>query len=118
MRAASCWFIVVSVETANPRERMLAGVPATTRMLEIEGIATAVAEAGDGSGLLLLHGGIECGGAMLAPMFAGLAAWWCPTSPASASRRRYDDWTRTRSPAGSMVLLACRLGRRFTAGHL
>ena len=52
---------------------MLAGVGATTRVLEIEGIATAVVEVGDGPPLLLLHGGIECGGAMWAPVLAQLA---------------------------------------------
>ena len=37
------------------------------------GIATAVVEVGDGPPLLLLHGGIECGGAMWAPVLAQLA---------------------------------------------
>ena len=37
-RQAHCWVM----ETANPRERMLAGVGATTRVLEIDGLATAV----------------------------------------------------------------------------
>jgi pimeloyl-ACP methyl ester carboxylesterase len=60
--------------TTNPRERMLAGLPATTRTIDVHGVSTAVLEAGgDGPGLLLLHGGIECGGAMWAPVLARLA---------------------------------------------
>ncbi len=68
-RQAHCWVM----ETANPRERMLAGVGATTRVLEIDGLATAVTQVGEGPPLLLLHGGIECGGAMWAPVLAQLA---------------------------------------------
>ena len=52
---------------------MLAGLPATTRTIDVNGVSTAVIEAGDGPGLLLLHGGIECGGAMWAPVLAKLA---------------------------------------------
>ncbi len=53
---------------------MLAGLPATTRTIDVHGVSTAVIEAGgDGPGLLLLHGGIECGGAMWAPVLARLA---------------------------------------------
>lgn len=52
---------------------MLAGVGATMRTVEIDGTATALIELGDGSPLLLLHGGIECGGAMWAPVLAQLA---------------------------------------------
>ena len=53
---------------------MLAGLPATTRTIDVHGVSTAVLEAGgDGPGLLLLHGGIECGGAMWAPVLARLA---------------------------------------------
>ena len=73
MRATVRLSIVATMETANPRERMLAGVRGTTRMLDIDGIATAVIEVGDGAPLLLLHGGIECGGAMWAPVLAQLA---------------------------------------------
>jgi 2-hydroxymuconate-semialdehyde hydrolase len=73
MRATTRSFIVAFMEMASPRERMLAGVGATTRVVEIAGIATAVVEIGDGPPLLLLHGGIECGGAMWAPVLAQLA---------------------------------------------
>lgn len=62
-----------TMTTQNPRERMLAGLPATTRTLDIGGLATAVVELGEGPPLLLLHGGIECGGAMWAPVVPQLA---------------------------------------------
>lgn len=52
---------------------MLAGIPATTRVLEVDGLATTVVELGDGPPLVLLHGGIECGGVMWAPVLAQLA---------------------------------------------
>jgi 2-hydroxymuconate-semialdehyde hydrolase len=41
--------------------------------LEVGGIATTVLEAGDGPALVLLHGGIECGGCYWAPVIARLA---------------------------------------------
>ncbi len=59
--------------TDTSRERMLEGLPATTRTLDIDGVSTAIIEAGDGPPLLLLHGGIECGGAMWAPVLERLA---------------------------------------------
>ena len=53
---------------------MLAGLPGTTRTIDVHGVSTAVIEVGgDGPGLLLLHGAIECGGAMWAPVLARLA---------------------------------------------
>jgi pimeloyl-ACP methyl ester carboxylesterase len=66
-------FIVAVMERVNPRKRMLAGVEATTGVLDINGIATAIVEIGDGPPVVLLHGGIECGGAMWAPVLAQLA---------------------------------------------
>jgi len=59
--------------TRGPRERMLAGLPVTERRLEVAGTATTVLEGGDGPPLVLLHGGIECGGAIWAPVVARLA---------------------------------------------
>ena len=52
---------------------MLAGLPITERVLDVDGVETTVVEAGDGPPLLLLHGGIECGGAYWAPVIARLA---------------------------------------------
>jgi pimeloyl-ACP methyl ester carboxylesterase len=52
---------------------MLAGLPITERVLDVGGVETTVLEAGDGPSLVLLHGGIECGGAYWAPVIARLA---------------------------------------------
>ena len=54
----------------SARPAMLAGLSARPRRLELAGAATAVLEAGDGPPLVLLHGGIECGGAIWAPVVA------------------------------------------------
>jgi pimeloyl-ACP methyl ester carboxylesterase len=58
---------------SEARARMLAGLPITERVLDVGGVETTVLEAGDGPPLLLLHGGIECGGAYWAPVIAQLA---------------------------------------------
>lgn len=55
------------------REQMLGGLPLTERRLRLGGIATALFEAGEGPPLVLLHGGIECGGAYWAPVVSRLA---------------------------------------------
>lgn len=52
---------------------MLAGVPAAERRVELARASTALLEAGDGPPLVLLHGGIECGGAYWAPVIGRLA---------------------------------------------
>ncbi len=52
---------------------MLTGLPITERRLDVGGVATSVLEAGEGPVLVLLHGGIECGGAYWAPVIARLA---------------------------------------------
>jgi pimeloyl-ACP methyl ester carboxylesterase len=57
----------------NPRSRMLAGLPVRQRRVEIAGVSTMVLEGGDGPPLILLHGGVECGGALWAPVIAELA---------------------------------------------
>jgi pimeloyl-ACP methyl ester carboxylesterase len=56
------------------RERMLADLPVSERRLRLAGVSTAVLEGGDGPPFVLLHGGIECGGAYWAPVLTGLAA--------------------------------------------
>ena len=62
------------VSTTDPlRHRLLAGVPVTQRRLRPADISTSVLEAGDGPPLVLLHGGIECGGVVWAPVIAELA---------------------------------------------
>jgi len=57
----------------DARERLLSGVPVTERRLQLAGVSTAVLEGGDGPPLVLLHGGIECGGAHWAPVLDALA---------------------------------------------
>jgi 2-hydroxymuconate-semialdehyde hydrolase len=55
------------------RQRMLAGLPVTERRLQVSGVSTALLEGGAGPALVLLHGGIECGGAYWAPVVSRLA---------------------------------------------
>ena len=55
------------------RERMLAGLDVERRQLDIDGIQTETLETGRGPLVVLLHGAIECGGAMWAPVVARLA---------------------------------------------
>lgn len=56
-----------------PRARMLAGLPLEERRVSLAGASTAVLEGGEGPPLILLHGGIECGGAIWAPVVSRLA---------------------------------------------
>ena len=55
------------------RKRMLAGIPVTERRLSVAGISTAVLEGGNGSPMVLLHGGIETGGMIWGPVISRLA---------------------------------------------
>jgi pimeloyl-ACP methyl ester carboxylesterase len=57
----------------GPRARLLAEAPVTERRVEVAGVSTAVLEGGDGPPVVLLHGGIECGGAYWAPVVPRLA---------------------------------------------
>jgi pimeloyl-ACP methyl ester carboxylesterase len=57
----------------DARQRLLAGVPVTERRLRSAGVSTAVLEGGDGPPLVLLQGGIECGGVYWAPVISRLA---------------------------------------------
>jgi 2-hydroxymuconate-semialdehyde hydrolase len=52
---------------------MLAGLPISQQRLVVAGIDTSVLQAGEGPPLVLLHGGIECGGAYWAPVITRLA---------------------------------------------
>lgn len=58
---------------ATQRGRLLQGLDVRQRQLDIGGLSTSVLEAGVGPPLILLHGGIECGGVMWAPVVAPLA---------------------------------------------
>jgi 2-hydroxymuconate-semialdehyde hydrolase len=55
------------------RTRLLRGTGLTERRERLAGTSTAILEAGSGSPLILLHGGIECGGIYWAPVVASLA---------------------------------------------
>jgi pimeloyl-ACP methyl ester carboxylesterase len=57
----------------DARERLLAGIPLTERRVDLAGVSTAVLEGGAGPPVVLLHGGIECGGVYWGPVVAGLA---------------------------------------------
>lgn len=61
------------VAGAQARRRLLAGLAVKERHLDVAGVSTAVLEAGAGPPLVLLHGGIECGGIYWAPVIARLA---------------------------------------------
>jgi pimeloyl-ACP methyl ester carboxylesterase len=117
------------------RERLLAGLPVTERRLRVAGISTAVLEGGDGPPLVLLHGGIECGGAYWAPVICRLAESYrliVPDAPglgesepvARLDTVAFGDWL------AELVRLTCReepaliahsllgsLAARFAAQH-
>ncbi len=59
--------------TWGARERLLAGLPVSERRLWLAGALTAVLEGGDGPPVVLLHGGIECGGVVWGPVISRLA---------------------------------------------
>jgi pimeloyl-ACP methyl ester carboxylesterase len=52
---------------------MLSGLSVSSRRLVVAGVTTSVLESGEGPPLVLLHGGIECGGIMWTPVVADLA---------------------------------------------
>ena len=55
------------------REQLLDGLPLMERRARVAGATTSILEGGDGPPLILLHGGIECGGAVWAPVVTRLA---------------------------------------------
>jgi 2-hydroxymuconate-semialdehyde hydrolase len=61
-----------AVSTA--RTRLTAGLPVRSRWLDVAGTGTFVTAGGEGPPLILLHGGIESGGAYWAPVVEALAA--------------------------------------------
>lgn len=54
------------------RARLVSGLPVKERMLSINGVATSVLEGGQGPSVVLVHGGIECGGVYWAPIVSQL----------------------------------------------
>jgi 2-hydroxymuconate-semialdehyde hydrolase len=65
--------VAMLAENRAARERMLVGLPVAERRLRVAGALTTVLEGGDGPSLILLHGGIECGGPVWAPVISRLA---------------------------------------------
>jgi pimeloyl-ACP methyl ester carboxylesterase len=61
------------VDVMTERERLLQGLPVEERRIDVNDVSTVVLEGGDGPPLVLLHGGIECGGAYWAPVIPRLA---------------------------------------------
>jgi len=55
------------------RAKLLQGVQVQQRRVDVRGITTSVLECGQGRPLVLLHGGIECGGVYWAPIIPQLA---------------------------------------------
>jgi pimeloyl-ACP methyl ester carboxylesterase len=55
------------------RDRLLTGVPAVERRLDVNGTATYVLEGGQGPPMVLLHGGIQSGGVYWGRVIARLA---------------------------------------------
>ena len=117
------------------RARMLAGAPLTERRLRVAGVSAAVLEGGDGPPLVLLHGGIECGGAVWAPVLSRLAAdhrLVVPDLPglgesepvARLDAAAFADWfaellrqTCAETPALVAHSLAGSLAARFASEH-
>jgi 2-hydroxymuconate-semialdehyde hydrolase len=88
--------------TGADRRRLLAGLPLTERRHDVNGLATTVLEGGAGPPLVLLHGGIECGGAYWAPVVPQLAErhrivvpdvpGLGESEPAGEVEAAFDDW--------------------------
>ena len=64
---------VQNQQALSDRQHLLDGVNVRERRIEIHGVETALLECGDGPPLVLLHGGIECGGVVWAPVIAQLS---------------------------------------------
>ena len=65
--------LAISTGLDPTRDRLLADVAVTERRVRLAGASTALLEGGAGPPLVLLHGGIECGGAYWAPVISSLA---------------------------------------------
>jgi pimeloyl-ACP methyl ester carboxylesterase len=57
----------------NSRNRMTNGLAVQEYRRDVAGVSTAMFEMGEGQPLILLHGGIECGGVYWAPVLTRLA---------------------------------------------
>ncbi len=64
---------VDSMREVAARRRLLAGLPVSERQVSVAKSSSTLLEGGTGPTLILLHGGIECGGAYWAPVIDSLA---------------------------------------------
>jgi pimeloyl-ACP methyl ester carboxylesterase len=89
-----------AVRTASPyRDRMLGDLAPTQRRVCAAGVDTAYYESGEGPPLVLLHGGIECGGAYWAPVVPELARRFrvlVPDMPGLGESAPFDKLTADR----------------------
>jgi pimeloyl-ACP methyl ester carboxylesterase len=88
------------------RGRLLAGIPVTQRRLEVAGVSTAVLEGGDGPPVVLLHGGIETGGVVWAPVMSRLTERYRLVVPDVPGLGESDPIDRTDAAAYSDWLAA------------
>ena len=96
----------------SPRERLLAGLPVTERRLSLNGVTTAVLEAGEGAPVVLLHGPGAYGAHWLRTI-PTLATTHRVIAPDLPGTRRVRD---VRRPAGSRSPV--RMARRSDRMHL
>jgi pimeloyl-ACP methyl ester carboxylesterase len=62
-----------AADSRDARNRVLALPGVTAHVRDLDGVRTSLIDVGDGPPLVLLHGGIECGGAIWTPVLARLA---------------------------------------------
>lgn len=107
----------------DARARLLGGLPVTERRLAVAGVSTVVLEGGHGSPLILLHGGIECGGAVWAPVVTALTESYrvvVPDLPGLGESEpvgrldaaAFDDWLL------ALLRLTCQERRALVAHSL
>ena len=123
-----------SFSGGDARARMLAGLSLGERRLAVAGVSTVVLEGGRGTPLILLHGGIECGGAVWAPVAQVLAETHHvvvpdlpglgESEPVERLDAAFADWLRAligmtceEPPALVAHSLAGGLAARFAARH-
>ena len=127
--------LAISTGLDQTRDRLLADLAVTERRVRLAGISTALLEGGDGPPLVLLHGGIECGGAYWAPAISSLLDSHRVVIPdvpglgesepvARLDQATFADWfaellqaTCTEKPALIAHSLLGTLAARFAAEH-